>query len=94
MGEGSKFRDYRGTEGQVEDAVKGAPDEVRRNPRGTIGASRPKSPRPGVRDPGKPREGEHGEKAYGPPTSPPPVQETESEKRKKAKPDPLKKKDE
>lgn len=94
MGEGSKFRDYRGTEGAVKDAVEGPPpDERRRHPRGLIGAGRSKSPRPGVRDPGKPREGEQGEPAYGAPTSPPPVQESESDKRKKAKPDPLKPKE-
>jgi hypothetical protein len=67
MDEGSKFRDYRGVEGQVEDAEKGAPDEKRRNHRGRIGDSRSKSPRPGVRDPGKPREGSEGEPAYGAP---------------------------
>lgn len=67
MGEGSKFRDYRGIEGQLEDAEKGAPDEYKRNPRGRIGVGRPKSPRPGVRDPGKPYKGPEGEKAYGPP---------------------------
>ena len=67
MGEGSTFRDYRGVEGAVEDAQKGAPDEGRKLPRGRVGASRGKSPRPGVRDPGKPYEGPEGEKAYGPP---------------------------
>jgi hypothetical protein len=64
---GYKRRDYRGTEGAIDDAVNGAPDENRRLPRGRIGAGRPKSPRPGVRDPGKPTEGPEGEKAYGPP---------------------------
>lgn len=62
MSEGSKHRDYRGVEGQVKDA-----DNERRLPRGRIGASRPKSPRPGVRDPGKPHKGPEGEKAYGTP---------------------------
>lgn len=89
MGEGSKFRDYRGTEGQVEDADP-PPDENRRNPRGRTGVSRGQSPRPGVRDPGKPHTGSEGEPAYGADTSVKPVQTTESEKRKKAKPDPLK----
>lgn len=91
--EGSKFRDYRGTEGQIEDAdPTPPPDERRRNTRGRIGVSRPVSPRPGVRyvPPESAREGSEGEKAYGPPTSPPPVQKEESEKRKRAKPDPLK----
>jgi hypothetical protein len=87
MGEGSTFRDYRGVEGAVEDAQKGAP-------RGRVGASRGKSPRPGVRyvDPESAREGSEGEKEYGAPTTPPPVQEGESDKRKQARPDPLKKK--
>lgn len=89
--EGSKFRDYRGTEGQVEDADPVTPpDERRRNARGRIGASRPKSPRPAVRDPGPAREGTEGEPAYGADTSVKPVQTEESEKRKVAKPDPLK----
>ena len=67
---GSVFRDYRGTEGVIEDAdpsPSGPPDERRKLPRGRVGASRPKSPRKGVRDPGKPYEGPEGEKAYGPP---------------------------
>ena len=67
MAEGSKFRDYRGTRGAIEDAEKGPPDERRKLPRGRVGAGRPKSPRKGVRDPGKPYEGPEGEKAYGPP---------------------------
>jgi hypothetical protein len=94
MGEGSTFRDYRGVEGAVEDAQKGAPDEGRKLPRGRVGASRGKSPRPGVRyvDPESAREGSEGEKEYGVPTTPPPVQEGESDKRKQARPDPLKKK--
>jgi hypothetical protein len=114
MGEGSAFRDYRGVEGAVEDAQKGAPDEGRKLPRGRVGASRGKSPRPGVRyvdpesaregsegekeygvryvDPESAREGSEGEKEYGAPTTPPPVQEGESDKRKQARPDPLKKK--
>jgi hypothetical protein len=103
MGEGSTFRDYRGVEGAVEDAQKGAPDEGRKLPRGRVGASRGKSPRPGVRyvDPESAREGSEGEKEYGAPegekeygapTTPPPVQEGESDKRKQARPDPLKKK--
>jgi len=86
------FRDYRGTKGAIEDA-EGAPDERRRHPRGRVGVSRPKSPRTGVRDPGPAHKGEQGEDAYGAPTSPAPVQEAESEKRKKAKPDPLKPKE-
>lgn len=64
--EGSKFRDYRGTEGQIDDADP-PPDERRRNARGRVGAGRSKSPRPGVRDPGKPTEGPEGEPAYGAP---------------------------
>ena len=68
MGEGSKFRDYRGTEGQVEDADPAPPpDERRRNPRGRVGEGRAKSPRRGVRDPGKPVEGSEGEPSYGAP---------------------------
>lgn len=68
MSESTKFRDYRGTEGQIDDADPGPPpDEKQKFPRGTIGRGRPKSPRPGVRDPGKPYEGSEGEKAYGPP---------------------------
>lgn len=82
--EGSKFRDYRGTEGQIEDADP-PPDETRRNARGRVGASRPKSPRTGVRDAGDPVEGTEGEPHYGAPMDPPAVQEGDSEKRKKAK---------
>jgi hypothetical protein len=88
MGEGSTFRDYRGVDGVVEDAEKGPPDERKRNPRGRIGVSRPKSPRPGVRDPGKPREGSEGEKQYGPPMDPPKPQPKKP--RPDVKPDPLK----
>ena len=57
-------RDYRGTEGVIDD-IDPPPDEGRKLPRGRVGVSRPKSPRPGVRDPGEPREGTEGEKAYG-----------------------------
>jgi hypothetical protein len=64
---GSEFRKGRNPQEIADDAQKGAPDEYRRNPRGRIGAGYPKSPRPGVRDPGKPYEGSEGEKAYGPP---------------------------
>jgi len=70
MSEGSAYRDYRGVEGAVEDAEKGkegAPDERQKFPRGRVGTGRPKPPRTGVRDPGKPYEGPEGEKAYGPP---------------------------
>lgn len=91
MGEGSVFRDYRGVKGAVEDAEKGKPSGETKFERGRWGGSETKSPRPGVRDPGEPREGEHGEKAYGPPTSTPPPQ-PRSERERKAKPDPLKKK--
>ena len=98
MGEGSTKRDYRGVEGAVEDAEKGkaqegAPDEYRRNPRGRTGTSRPKSPRQGVRyvDPESAREGSEGEKAYGPPPTPPPSGK-KSERERQAQPDPLKKK--
>lgn len=87
-------RDYRGTEGVIDDIdPPPPPDEGRKLPRGRVGVSRPKSPRPGVRDPGEPREGTEGEKAYGADTSVKPVQEGETEKRKVARPDPLKKKD-
>jgi hypothetical protein len=62
---GSNTRDYRGVDGVVDDAD----NPPKRIPRGRVGASRPKSPRPGVRDPGKPHEGPDGEKAYGAPIS-------------------------
>lgn len=68
--EGSVTRDYRGTEGVVEDATKpaeGPPDERRKLPRGRVGEGRAKSPRPGVRDPGEATEGPEGEPAYGAP---------------------------
>lgn len=69
MGEGSKFRDYRGTQGQIDDAdpPPPPPDERRRNARGRVGEGRSVSPRPGVRDPGKAYEGPEGEKSYGAP---------------------------
>jgi hypothetical protein len=61
-------RDYRGTEGVVEDAQRaGPPDEGRKLPRGRVGASRGQSPRRGVRDPGKPHTGSEGEPSYGAP---------------------------
>ena len=59
-------RDYRGTEGVIDD-IDPPPDERRRNARGRTGVGRVKSPRPGVRDPGEPHEGPEGEKAYGAP---------------------------
>jgi len=62
-------RDYRGTEGAVDDATAPGtpPDERRKLPRGRVGVSRPKSPRTGVRDPGKPHTGDDGEQSYGAP---------------------------
>ena len=61
--------------------------------RGRIGASRPKSPRTGVRsvDPESAVEGTEGEPSYGAPMDPPKVQPPS--KRPEVKPDPLKKKD-
>jgi hypothetical protein len=93
VGSGGRQREETITQ-KVDEMTKGAPDEGRKLPRGRTGVSRPASPRPGVRyvDPESARKGEEGEKAYGPPTSPPPVQQEESEKRKQARPDPLKKK--
>ena len=87
--EGSTERDYRGTEGVVEDAQ--APGETRRGlTRGRIGASLPKSPKKwpaaGER---KPEPGE-GETAHGPPLSTP---KPKPRPRPKTKPDPLKPKD-
>ena len=61
---GSVHRDYRGVEGAVEDADNAGRKRI---PRGRVGASRPKSPRRGVRDPGDAHEGPDGEKAYGAP---------------------------
>lgn len=87
MSEGSKFRDYRGVEGAVEDAVKGGET---RFARGRWGGSNPKSPRPGVRDPGESRIGPDGEKTYGPPMTTPPPQRRRSEREREARPDPLK----
>lgn len=91
MGDNTKFRDYRGTQGQIDDAD-GTTERRRGLTRGRVGVSRPKSPRPGVRDPGKPRKGSEGEPEYGAPIDRTPAQEGESDKRKRARPDPLKKK--
>ena len=91
--EGSRFRDYRGTRGAIDDAEGVGPeDERRRNARGRTGVSRPVSPRTGVRyvDPDSAREGEEGEPAYGAPLSTPPPS---NRPRPEARPDPLKKKD-
>ncbi len=87
--EGSVFRDYRGTEGAIADAV-GAPDEHRRGQRGRRGVSSPTSPRPAVRDPGPAHEGSEGEPAYGAPMDMPKPSGGDTKKRKAAKPDPLK----
>ena len=67
MSKGSEFREGRNPQEIADDAQQGAPDERRKFPRGQIGRGRPKSPRPGVRDPGESYKGPEGEKAYGPP---------------------------
>lgn len=90
--EGSVFRDYRGTEGAIADAV-GAPDERQRGQRGRRGVSSTASPRPAVRDPGPAHEGSEGEPAYGAPMDTPKPSGEKSKKEKAAKPDPLKPKE-
>lgn len=60
-------RDYRGTRGAIDDADGTSAKKKRKFPRGRVGASRPNSPRSGVRDPGKPHTGADGEKSYGAP---------------------------
>lgn len=88
--EGSTERDYRGTEGVVEDATKSG--ETRSGlTRGRIGVSAAKSPKKwpaaGEREP-KPGE---GETAHGPPTETPAPQPKPD--RPDVRPDPLKPKD-
>jgi hypothetical protein len=61
-------RDYRGTEGAIDDADPPPSSERREGLQaGRSGESKVKSPRRGVRDPGKASEGSEGEPAYGAP---------------------------
>ena len=83
---GSATRDYRGTEGAVDDAQEAPTPSETRLARGRIGVSRVKSPRTGVRsvDPDSAVPGSEGEPSYGGPMDTPAPQTGVSAKRKAA----------